>query len=126
MGKRTNRQYAFLMIDYKIPDFIKQIQSKIKEDELYKEENNDNYGLETESHVTLVPCLDNDTNLEDIKKYLKELENYGIVLTDISKFESDNYDVLKCAVKSKQLFDTNEEILKHFQNYSEHKNINHI
>ena len=35
--KNTSRQYAFLMIDYEYDDFIKGIQNKIKEQELYKE-----------------------------------------------------------------------------------------
>lgn len=121
LSETTNRKYAHLMIDYNTPDFIKEFQSKIKEDELYREKGNDDYGLQTVSHVTLVPCLDNDVNLEDIKKYLKKLKRYGIVLTDISKFECEKYDVLKCAATSQQLFDANSELLKHFKNHSEFK-----
>ena len=42
-------------------------------------------------------------------------------MTDISKFECEKFDVLKCAVKSKALKDTNKEILKHFDSHSEFK-----
>ena len=116
--KNTNREYAFLMIEYETPKFIKDLQNSIKKEELYTEEDNDDYGLEKESHVTLVPCLDNGTNINTIGENLSE---YDIILTDISKFECENFDVLKCAVKSKTLKNTNKEILKHFDSHSEFK-----
>ena len=119
--KKTSREYAFLMIEYETPIFIKDLQNSIKKEELYFEENSNDYGLEKESHVTLVPCLDNDVSLNELKKYLKNISDYDIILTDISKFECEKFDVLKCAVKSKALKDTNKEILKHFDSHSEFK-----
>ena len=119
--KKTSREYAFLMIEYETPIFIKDLQNSIKKEELYFEENSNDYGLEKESHVTLVPCLDNDINLDELKKFLKNISEYDIILTDISKFECENFDVLKCAVKSKTLKNTNKEILKHFDSHSEFK-----
>ncbi len=115
-------KYGFLMIDYETPSLIKDIQNKIKKDELYIKD--DEYGLEKETHVTLVPCLDNDTNLDEIKKYLNKLSEYKIILTDISKFECDDFDVLKCSAQSFKLYETNEKIKNKFQTYSEHKNYN--
>jgi hypothetical protein len=47
--KNTNREYAFLMVDYKQPDFIKELQKNIKPEELYIEEDNEDYGLEKHS-----------------------------------------------------------------------------
>ena len=88
--KNTSRQYAFLMIDYEYDDFIKDIQNKIKEEELYKEEDNN-------------------------------LSNYDILLTDLSKFECEKFDVLKCSARSKTLFDTNKKILKDFESHSDYK-----
>lgn len=119
--KKTSREYAFLMVDYETPDFIKEIQSKIKDDELYKEDDNDDYGLEKKSHVTLVPCLDNNINLDELKSYLEDIDEYGIVLMDISKFECEKFDVLKCSVKSKQLKETNQKIVDVFETHSEYK-----
>ena len=61
------REYAFLMIDYEMPSFIKDLQNKIPNNELYfgtDEEKKDNqYGFEKESHVTLAPCLDSDVDI---------------------------------------------------------------
>ena len=122
--KNTNREYAFLMVDYETPSIIKDLQKKIPSRELYTEEDNEDYGLEKQSHVTLVPCLDNDIDIDKLKSYLKPINEYNIVLTDISKFECEEFDVLKCAVKSKALKDTNKEIVDKFETHSEYKDYN--
>lgn len=122
--KNTNREYAFLMVDYETPSIIKDLQKKIPSRELYTEEDNEDYGLEKQSHVTLVPCLDNDIDIDKLKSYLKPIDEYDIVLTDISKFECEKFDVLKCAVKSKALKDTNKEIVDKFETHSEYKDYN--
>lgn len=119
--KNTSRQYAFLMVDYMSNSFIEEIQSKIKNDELYTEEENDDYGLEKTPHVTLVPCLDNDADLEKLKTYLEDISKYDIILTDLSKFECEKFDVLKCNVQSETLKNTNKKILKDFESHSEYK-----
>lgn len=115
----AERKYAFLMIDYETPDFIKDLHKQIKEDELYKKDGE--YGCETESHVTLVPCLSNSVDLKKLKRYLDKLSDYKVVLTDLSKFECEEYDVLKCNVASVKLLETNEEIKKDFETFSEYK-----
>lgn len=122
--KNTNREYAFLMVDYETPSIIKDLQKKIPSRELYTEEDNEDYGLEKQSHVTLVPCLDNNIDIDRLKSYLKPINEYDIVLTDISKFECEKFDVLKCAVKSKALKDTNKEIVDKFETHSEYKDYN--
>lgn len=119
--KKTSREYAFLMIEYDKPEFISDIQDKIKENELYIEEENNDYGIEKESHVTLVPCLNNNVDLVSLKKHLKDISEYDAILTDISKFECDKFDVLKCAVKSHNLMETNKDIVKKFETHSEYK-----
>ena len=119
--KNTTRQYAFLIVDYETNEYIKDIQDKIKEEELYFEDDNDDYGLEKESHVTVVPCLDNDVDLEKLKTYLDDISEYDIILTDLSKFECEKFDVLKCAVKSEKMKETNKKIVKDFDTHSEYK-----
>ena len=102
------------MIDYISNGFIEDIQSKIKKEDLYIEEDNNDYGLEKTPHVTLVPCLDNDVDLDKLKTYLDDISEYDIILTDLSKFECEKFDVLKCSVKSNKLIETNKKILKNF------------
>lgn len=118
---KTDRKYAFLMVQFETPSFIKELQNKIKDEELYVEDDNDDYGIEKESHVTVVPCLDNDVDLNVIKTYLDKLSNYEILLTNISKFECEKYDVLKCDVFSKKMEETNHKITEKFKTHTEYK-----
>lgn len=115
------RDYGFLMIGYDKPEMIQELQNAIPYEELYTEEDNDDYGVEDNTHVTLVPCLDRHMNVDDLKKEVKELNKYAILLSNISKFETDNYDVLKCDVGSFNLFDSNKKICSKFPTFSEYK-----
>ena len=113
------REYGFLMIGYEKPKFIQELQNKIPSEELYTEEGNDEYGIENETHVTLVPCLDKHFCCDDLKQCLKPLSKYSIILTNISKFENDKYDVLKCDVGSEPLIATNSDICSKFPTFTE-------
>jgi len=118
-----NKKLAFLMVDFETPDFIKDLHNKIPEDELFTDPDDEvfNYGLEKETHTTLAACLDNDVNLDDIKKILLPLKDYGVVLTDVSMFGNKDYDVLKCNAASMNLYVTNKKILDKFPSHSEFK-----
>ena len=116
-------KYAFLMIKYKTPYFIKDIWKNLSEDDLYRDDTDSrfNYGLEKDTHVTVVPCMNNDVNINIIKSMLKPLDEYKIYLTNISKFDNDKYDVLKCDVASIPLFNTNSDMLNKFETHSDYK-----
>lgn len=116
------RDYGFLMIGYDKPELIQELQNMIPCEELYTEDGSDDYGIEENTHVTLVPCLDRHMNIDDIKKELKELNKYSVMLSNISKFETDKYDVLKCDVGSYNLLDTNSQICSKYPTYTEFKN----
>ncbi|UWF79174.1 MAG: 2'-5' RNA ligase superfamily protein [Bacteriophage sp.] len=119
------REYAFLMIDYEMPSFIKDLQNKIPNNELYfgtDEEKKDNqYGFEKESHVTLAPCLDSDVNINKLKELLLPLKEYKCILNNISIFENDNYDVLKADVKCPNMHKTYNKIKENFELHSAYK-----
>lgn len=117
-------EYGFLMVAYDKPEIIKRIQDSIPEKELYNGESaeeENQYGLEKECHVTLVPCLDKDLDVEKLKKHLMKLEDYGGFLANVSKFDNDRYDVLKCDVGCYNLYRTNAEICHEFPTHSEYK-----
>ena len=117
-----DKKYAFLMIKFDTPEFVKDLQSKIPNDELYfDDESTNDYGIEKETHVTLVPCLDNNTDIVKIKKHLKGISRYKTILTNISLFKNDKYDVLKCDAQSVLLKDTNKSITDEFPSHSEFK-----
>lgn len=118
------REYAFLMIDFKTPSYIKKLQDSIPKKELYlgEEEDTDNqYGIETESHVTLAPCLDLDVDLEKLKTLLLPLSDYKCILSNISVFENEKYDVLKSDVKCPNMHKTYNKIKDNFEIHSEYK-----
>lgn len=120
-----SREYAFLMIDYETPPFIKKIQGKIPDNELYfgsdEDKKNNIYGIEKESHVTLAPCLDLDVDLDKLKNVLLPITKYKCILNNISIFENDEYDVLKADVKCPNMNDTYNTIKKDFKLHSEFK-----
>lgn len=115
-------KYAFLMVNYETPDYIKDIQRKIKKEDLYIPENPEKgfgYGLEVETHVTVAPCLDNDLDPNKVKPFLFPLKDYNVMLSDVSMFENDEYDVLKCSVICPNLFETNKRISEKFELHTE-------
>lgn len=117
-------KYAFLMVKYEMPELIQNIQRAIPEDDLYVDLNDEinGYGLETQSHVTLFPCLDNDTDYHELLPYLPKVSTLNIRLVNISLFENEEYDVLKCDVEVPSVLnEVNSELLKHFECHSEFK-----
>lgn len=117
-------KYAFLMIKYKTPQLFKDIQDELSEDDVYyneEENSHTEFGIEKDTHVTIAACLDNDTDVDELKKYLKPLEEYKAFITNISTFNCHNYDVLKSDVASIPLFNTNEKIKEKHELHTEHK-----
>lgn len=112
-------KYAFLMIDYETPSFVKDIHSQLIDEDLYIGEDGDN-GVELESHVTLAPCLDNDISIEELKKHLLPLNKYQILLNNISMFNNELYDVLKCDVQCDFLHNTNQKLKTMYQMHTEY------
>lgn len=117
-------RYGFLMIDYETPEFIKDLQASIPKDELYTVEDDPNgftYGIEDETHVTVAACLDNDTSLWRLKMMMMPLDEYKLKIANISVFENEEFDVLKCDVISEALYATNNLIMSAFESHSEYK-----
>lgn len=116
------KQYAFLMIDYETPQIISDLQRTIKKEELYVDvEHPGDYGLETDTHVTIAPCLPNDVDIELLRSFLRPLYEYPALLTNISIFDNEKYDVLKCDVASDVLISTNKAICDAIPTFSEYK-----
>lgn len=120
-------KYGFLMLDFTTPEIIRRLQGKIKENELYLEddpEHNWSYGIEGDTHVTLAPCLDNDADLDRLKALLAPIDSYNVMLGDISMFECGDYDVLKCKAVCDELYETYDRISSEFEIHSEYKEYN--
>lgn len=123
------RDYACIMLDYDMPEFIKELQKKIPEDEIYfgeskRDIDNDIYGLEKESHITIVFGLENDVKYKEIEQYLFPLNEYKTILTNISTFENEKFDVLKVSAKCPKATESNKLINENFKVHSTHKDYN--
>lgn len=99
------RSYSCLMLD--CSDFkqeLELIQSNILKEDLYDEEG---YGFETEPHITVLYGIHEQE--PDIVKDSINLNPIEYEITGLSLFENDDYDVLKCSIKSKELEKLNKE-----------------
>jgi 2'-5' RNA ligase len=97
--------YGCVMINFDIPNW-KKILDEIDKNDIYNEKG---YGLEHESHITLLYGYPKEVEVKDIKNIIGKIDNFYIELTETSLFQNELYDVLK--------FDVNCEIL-HFLNSS--------
>lgn len=103
------REYSCLMLDYKVPE-INKIQESIDKNDIYNNEENE-YGLETHTHVTLLYGIHKNIKFEELKEHLFPLDEYKTLLVNLSVFENDKYDVLKIDVKCPKMHDSNKKLV---------------
>lgn len=97
---------AFLMVEYQMPEAILELQRQIDPQDLFVSQRGFSYGLETEPHVTVAPCLRNNVKPDNLKKFLQPLEKYRLELVNLEVFENEDFDVLHFVVKSDALRST--------------------
>lgn len=120
------RDYACIMLDYEQPEFIKEIQKSIPEEEVYFGENEEEkeknmYGIEDEAHITICYGLENEVKFEDFKKYLFPLSNYKTILVNISTFKNEKFDVLKVDARCPKAAESNKSIMDNFEVHTDFK-----
>ncbi|MGL5691938.1 MAG: hypothetical protein ACRDD8_14110 [Bacteroidales bacterium] len=106
--------YGCIMADYDC-DLHAEMIKEIAECDLYKE-GDDGYGIEDNAHVTILYGLHDNVTLDDVKAYLKPLSNIPTVITGMSLFENEKFDVLKFDVVSKNLDIMFEDISENLDN----------
>jgi hypothetical protein len=111
MGLNENKQtypYSCAML-YFNPDAVTELHNKINPDDLYTEE--DGFGLEPESHCTLLYGLhDNEVDIDDIINVLNKYTYTTCKAHNLSCFNNPKYDVLKYDIMGDNLNETNEEL----------------
>jgi len=114
--------YGCVMLFFDFPE-VKQIQKVITNQELYIEEDDDSYGLETEPHVTLLYGLHENVPTESVKNILKNKIFGECIIRNLSRFKQDEYDVLKFEVQGDILHQVNKELkeLPHTSNFPDYK-----
>lgn len=123
------RDYACIMLDYDMPDFIKEIQKAIPDDEIYFGENEEQkekkmFGLETEPHITIVFGLENNVKFSEIEPYLFPLKEHQTILVNISTFENKMFDVLKVTAKCPKAAESNRLIMENFDVHTDFPDFN--
>lgn len=123
-------EYGCAMLFFDFPE-LKDIQSKISEDDLYTEEDDRSYGLENEPHVTLLYGLHADVFEIEIFEAIDKHTLNELVLYKVSTFDNPNYDVLKFDVDASYLHDINKSLKQFphtndFPEYHPHSTIGYL
>ncbi|MCK9575765.1 MAG: 2'-5' RNA ligase family protein [Candidatus Pacearchaeota archaeon] len=105
--------YSCLMVNVNTDGWDNFIHTLVDANDLYTEE--EDYGFETEPHVTVLYGLHADTDMEKLKSMLPSLSTIELSSDAISIFENPKYDVLKYDIQGDNLFKLNKEICENFE-----------
>ena len=113
---KKNNKHEFNCLMLKVPfknweSFL----SKIDKEDLYEEDGN-NYGLETESHVTVLYGLHEEVDENQLINFVKEhcSKPIEISISKMGVFKNSKFEVLKLDVDSQELRDLNKIICENF------------
>lgn len=132
--EKATYEYGCAMLYFSF-DKLKELQSKISEDDLYtgSDDENSRYGLEDEPHVTLLYGLHSEVTDDDVFNTVFDFKDNinDLELINVSKFDNPKYDVLKFDVKSQILKDINKALTKlphttDFPDYHAHSTIAYL
>jgi hypothetical protein len=104
-----------------LPDakkFVTWVNKFIDKDDIYTAED-DEYGIETEPHVTVFFGLHTD-DADEVKEVIDGQEPIKLSLGKTSIFESEKYDVVKFTVESKDLVKLNKKLGDELENTTNH------
>lgn len=130
---KSGNSYGCVMVflDYNQSEWDK-MQDIIDKDDLYEPKDDTGFGRETEPHVTILYGLHDDVPDEDVSEEIKKIKSPSIKLGKVSSFEtSDDFDVLKYEVESKDLHGLNKKFKKFpntnkFPDYKPHCTIAYV
>lgn len=109
--KGGSYSYGCVMLSLDIPQKTwKEIQNKIDDKDVYIDPKDDTVGREDECHVTILYGLHNDIKDEHVEEIIDNWYPITITLSKVSKFEKDDYDVLKFDIENRNLKKFNREI----------------
>lgn len=131
LNENRKNEYNCLMLYCKKPEIIKKLHEQIDKDDLYEEEGEE-FGLEKESHITLLYGLLPKVNWDDLKEYLESIDKFNIISPKISTFENDKYEVLKLDIKCPLLHTINKKLTENlpyetdFPKYEPHMTVAYL
>lgn len=117
MGLKENKKkvngFGCVMVNVVFPEFS-EIKNKIDKDDLYNDPNDDSFGLEKTPHVTLLYGIHDTVKDSEVELIINNSKlNGNVILTKVSLFENEKFDVLKFDVeKTDDLVSINEKLSK--------------
>jgi len=129
--KGDSYEKGCVMLYFNFPQ-MKEIQDQIPKEDLYTEEGDRTYGLEDESHTTLLYGIDRGVQLDEVVDILDDFTYSPCKIHNASVFTHPNYDVLKFDVSGANLKETNAALTENlpykndFPNYKPHLTIGYV
>jgi 2'-5' RNA ligase len=125
-------EFGCVMLYSDISDWDKRLKM-IKKEDIYDDEFND-YGLEKESHVTLLWGIHlSETDPQDIINFMKTFKPIKVEIRNIGIFENKDYDVVKYNIPVTYELKKYHELLKSkfpntqtFDSYRPHMTISYV
>jgi len=105
ISEQKNEYSSCLMINFNIPSW-RFNSHLIDKNDIYNTEDN-SYGIENKEHVTVLYGINNNIDIDEIKRYLIPLDQIIIEFKNVSYFSNKDFDVLKYDVYSDELFKLN-------------------
>lgn len=125
-------EYGCAMIYYTVPKFNK-ITTLIDEADVYTEDGDNTYGVETEPHVTLLYGIHSNIKPSIVLSIISDYDfrSNMFVLKNPSLFQNEKYDVLKYEAQADYLYGINRKLTKlphtsSFPNYNPHLTIAYL
>jgi len=129
LSEQQKFRYGCVMLYFGFPDMDK-VHNLIDPNDLYEEDGED-YGFETEPHVTLLFGLHKGVPTSTVEKVLDDRTFYTCKGHNASIFENEKYDVLKFDIEGDGLHEINDELKKQphtsdFPDYHPHMTIAYL
>jgi hypothetical protein len=103
-SKSTPHSYGCCMVKFDVPTWKTDFLDIIKKEDIYDV---DGFGLETETHVTLLYGIYNEVKIDDILTLLPDIDDFYCIFNTISIFSNGEYDVLKLEADAEWLYEIN-------------------
>lgn len=98
-----------VMLYFNFPQ-MKELHEEIDPEDVYNEEGDRTYGLEDETHTTLLYGLKPEVILDDVVEILDNYTFGKCIIKNVSLFKNNKYDVLKFDVHGPAIHEINEEL----------------
>lgn len=133
VGKKIKKVHDFgcVMLYFDNPK-MKEIHSQIDEKDVYTEDEDSSFGLEDESHTTLLYGLHEEVEENDVFSTIKKTKiPKSVKLNNVSLFENEKYDVLKFDVDESKFHEINKNLTSFphttsFPDYHPHSTIGYL